>query len=181
MFAALSYTSTASLIKTLQSWFNVLGWPRSIRSDRGPQFRGEFSTLREKFGIKHDFASPYNPRSNGLAESGVKIVTNMLQKCMGEGKDIQRVLYEWRNMQKQHSYSPAQLMFGRSQQLLLPQPASAIQPIDYEQAAAKLDEKFHSTLAHYDRDKVQLSSLEPGEAVFVQCDKTKKWEKKGKV
>ena len=53
-------------------------------------------------------------------------------------------------------YSPAQLMFGRSQQLLLPQPASAFQPIDYEQAAAKLDDKFHSSLPHYDRDKVQL-------------------------
>ena len=72
-------------------------------------------------------------------------------------------------------------MFGRSQQLLLPQPASAFQPIDYEEAAAKLDEKFHSTLSHYDRDKVQLSSLVPGEAVYIQCDKSKKWEKKGKV
>ena len=70
----------------------------------------------------------------------------MLQKCMGEGKDFQRVLYEWRNMPKQHGYSLAQLMFGRSQQLLLPQPASAFQPIDYEPAAAKLDVKFHSSL-----------------------------------
>ena len=105
----------------------------------------------------------------------------MLQKCMGEGKDIQRVLYEWRNLPRQHGYSPAQLMFGRSQQLLLPQPASAFQPIDYSDAAAKLDKKFFSSLPHYDRDKVQLSSLYPGEAVFIQCEKTKKWEKKGKV
>ena len=65
-------------------------------------------------------------------------------------------------MPKQHGYSPAQLMFGRSQQLFLPQPASAFQPIDYEQAAAKLDEKFHSARAHYDRDKVQLFPLQPG-------------------
>ena len=72
-------------------------------------------------------------------------------------------------------------MFGRSQQLLLPQPASAFQPIDYEQAAAKLDEKFHSSLSHYDRDKVQLPPLQPGEAVFVQCGKTKRWEKKGEI
>ena len=58
---------------------------------------------------------------------------------------------------------------------------SAFQPIDYEQAAAKLDEKFHSSLSHYDRDKVQLPPLLPGEAVFVQCEKTKKWEKKGEI
>ena len=181
MFAALNSTSSANVIKTLQSWFNVLGWPRSIRSDGGSQFRGKFSSFCDNYGIKHELASPYNPQSNDLAESGVKIVKNMLQKCMGEGKDIQRVLYEWRNMPKQHGYSPAQLMFGRSQQLLLPQPASAFQPIDYEQAAAKLDEKFHSSLSHYDRDKVQLPPFLPGEAVFVQCDKTKKWEKKGEI
>ena len=159
MFAALSSTTSASVIKTLQSWFNVLGWPRSIRSDGGPQFRGEFSAFCERFGISHELASPYNPRSNGLAESGVKIVKNMLQKCMGEGRDVQRVLYEWRNMPKQHGYSPAQLMFGRSQQLLLPQRASAFQPIDYSDAAAKLDKKFFSSIPHYDRDKVCLGKL----------------------
>ena len=53
-------------------------------------------------------------------------------------------------------------MFGRSQQLLLPQPASAFQPIDYEQAAAKLDEKFHFSCTHYDRDKVQLFPFSQG-------------------
>ena len=95
----------------------------------------------------------------------MKIVKNMLHKCMGEGN--QRVLYEWRNMPKQQGYSPAQLMFGRSQQLLLPQPASAFQPIDYEEAATKLDEKFHSSLSHYDRDKVQLPPLLPGGAVCI--------------
>ena len=99
----------------------------------------------------------------------------------GGGERHPANFYDWRNMPKQHGYSPAQLMFGRSQQLLLPQPASAFQPIDYEQAAAKLDKKFHSTRAHYDREKVQLSPLKPGEAVFVQCDKTKKWEKKGEI
>ena len=105
MFAVLTSTTTTSIIKTLQSWFNVLGWPRTIQSYGGPQFRGEFSAFCKKFGIKHELASPYNPLSNGLAESGVKIVKNMLHKCMGEGKDIQRVLYEWRNMPKQHGYS----------------------------------------------------------------------------
>ena len=42
MFAALSSTSTASIIKTLQSWFNVLGWPRTIRSDVDHSFVENF-------------------------------------------------------------------------------------------------------------------------------------------
>ena len=53
--------------------------------------------------------------------------------------------------------------------------------IDYEEAAARLDKKFHSSLSHYDRDKVQLPPLLPGEAVFIQCEKPKKWEKTGRV
>ena len=59
MFEALSSTSSSAVIKTLQSWFNILGWPRSIRSDGGPQFRGEFSTFCENYGIKHELASPF--------------------------------------------------------------------------------------------------------------------------
>ena len=52
---------------------------------------------------------------------------------------MQRVLYEWRNLPKQHVCSPAQLLFGRSQHLLLPQPASAFPSIDMVEAAAAMD------------------------------------------
>ena len=41
-----------------------------------------------------------SPQANGLAESGVNIVKNLLLKCMNERGDMQRVLYEWRNMPK---------------------------------------------------------------------------------
>ena len=147
-----------------------MGWPRVIRLDSGPQCRGEFC---KNFRISHKLSSPYNPRANGLAESGVKIVKNMLHKCLGEGKDKQRVLYEWRNLPKQHGYSPAQLMFGRSQQLLLPQPAGAFSPIDMVDAAAAMDKKFETAAAHYDRDKVSLPAFWPCQRVLIQCDNSK--------
>ena len=94
---------------------------------------------------------------------------------------MQRVLYEWRNLPKQHGYSPAQLMFGRSQQLLLPQPAGAFSPIDMEEAAAAMDKKFESAATHYDRDKVSLPALRPGQHVWMQCDKSKKWDRQGEI
>ena len=84
LFSQLSSTSTAAVINTLKTWFNVLGWPRVIRSDCGHQFRGEFSEFCRNFRISHELSSPYNPRANGLAESKVKIVKNMLHKCLGE-------------------------------------------------------------------------------------------------
>ena len=152
-----------------------------IRSDGGPQFCGAFSEYCKNFRITHKLSSPYNPCANGLAESGVKIVKNILHKCLGEGKDMQRMLYEWRNLPKQHGLSPAQLMFGRSQQLLLPQPAGVFSPIDMEEAAAAMDKKFESAAAHYDRDKVSLPDFRPGQRVWMQCKKSRKWDRQGEV
>ena len=93
---------------------------------------------------------------------------------------MQRVLYEWRNLPKQHGYSPAQLMFGRSQQLL-PQPAGVYSPIDMVEAAAAMDKKLEAAAAHYDWDKVSLSALQPGQSVLIQCDKSKKWDRQGEI
>ena len=158
-----------------------LGWPRVIRSDGGPQFRGEFSEFCKNFRIVHELSSPYNPLANGLAKSGVKIVKDMLHKCLGEGRYMHRVLYEWRNLPKQHGYSPAQLLFGRSQELLLPQPAGALSPIDMVEAAEAMDRKFETAAVNYDRDKVSLPVLQPGQIVLVQCDQSKKWDRQVEI
>ena len=72
---------------------------------------------------------------------------------MGEGKDLHRTLYEWRNATRQPGYSPAQLMFGRSQNTPLPQPPKALSPIDLQQAARDKDKSFVDQAAAYDRDK----------------------------
>ena len=102
-------------------------------------------------GITHELSLPYNPRANGLAESVVKIVKNLLLKCMNEKRNIQRVLYEWRNMPKAHGFSPAQLLFGRSHDMLLPQPQAAFSPIDFGQAALARDQLFQSQAEHFNR------------------------------
>ena len=48
LYRKLQSTTSASIIKTLSDWFNLLGWPRSIGSDGGPQFRSEFSDFCTK-------------------------------------------------------------------------------------------------------------------------------------
>ena len=133
MYQKLTFTTTSAIIKVLTGWFNTLGWSNVIRSDGGPQFRSEFGKFCEGNSIVHELSSPYYPRSNRLAESGVKIVKTLLQKCLHERGDMQQVLYEWRNMPKTHGFSPAQLLFGRSQNMLLPQPQSAFSPIAFVQ------------------------------------------------
>ena len=181
LYQRMSSTTAASVIRVISGWFNTLGWPTVIRTDGGPQFRSEFTKFCESSGIKHELASPYNPRANGLAESGVKIVKDLLLKCMGENDDMQRVLYEWRNMPKSHGYSPAQLLFGRSQNMLLPQPAAAFLPIDFSEAAAARDQLFDSQAGRYNRDKVNLDQLSPGQLVRVQNENTGLWDITGTV
>ena len=91
MFPQLSSLTSQAIVGHLRDWFNLLGWPQTIRSDGGPQFLGDFVKFCANNGIKHELSAPYNPRSNGLSESGVKIVKSILVKCLG------RALYEWRN------------------------------------------------------------------------------------
>ena len=177
----LNSTTTLSILQTLSGWFNVLGWPRSIRSDGGPQFRGEFSSFCEKNNIKHELSAPYNPRSNGLAESAVKIVKNIFKKCSEENGDPERALYEWRNLPRDHGYSPAQLMFGQRQRVYLPMHDSAFSQIYFSQAAVQKDKKFSSQESTYNRGKMDLPMLAIGQVVRVQDERTGQWPTLAKV
>ena len=119
LYHQLRSLTSESVLRVLTNWFNLFGWPSSIRSDGGPQFRGEFSRFCSSHSIVHQVSAPYNPKSNGLAEAGVKSVKNILRKCSTSGSDAEHMLYEWRNVPRTDGFSPAQLMFGRAQRLSL--------------------------------------------------------------
>ena len=89
LFCELHSTTSKAICTALAQWFNVLGWPRHIRSDGGPQFRSEFTAFCSMNGIRHELAAPYNSRSNGLAESGVKICKLLLAKAAETREDPQ--------------------------------------------------------------------------------------------
>ena len=160
-------------------WLNTLGWPSLIQIDDGPQFQTEFFQFSEKNGITHELASPYNPRANGLTESGEKVVKYILLKCIGDKGDMRRVLHEWRNMPKAHGFSPAKLLFGRSQNMLLPLPAASFSSIDFKEAAVARDQLFSSQAGKYNKDKVNLEQLSPGQPIRVQNDNNGLWDLTG--
>ena len=115
VFKRLQSQTTKAITDILAGWFNILGWPSSVRTDGGPQFCGPFRDWCNANSITQELASPYNPKANGLAESAVKNVKLVLSKCGETGQDPQRALYEWRNLPRSNGYSPAQLLFGRRQ------------------------------------------------------------------
>ena len=102
--------------------FESFGFPLSIYSDNGPKFRGPFREFCDKFGIAHVTSSPYNPSSNGLAESAVKICKSLLRKLKTSGekhKTLSEILSTWRNIPRtEHcGLSPADMMFGFCQRI----------------------------------------------------------------
>ena len=73
-------TRTETIAKLLLRTFEDFGYPTSIQPDNGPQFREPFKVFCKAYGISHVPSSAYNPPSNGLAESAVKICKTLLQK-----------------------------------------------------------------------------------------------------
>ena len=108
------------MIDVLDGWFLDLGFPKTIRSDGGPQFRADFDTYCTNNNIKHETSSPYHPESNGLAEAAVKNMKRLIIKCRECKEDFHRALLEWKNTPNDTGYSPAQAFLGRRQRSALP-------------------------------------------------------------
>lgn len=54
-------------------------------TDNGPQFASrEFAEFAKQWEFLHVTSSPYHPKSNGKAESAVKVVKNLFKKAQKE-------------------------------------------------------------------------------------------------
>ena len=104
----------------LSTWFTEYGWPSTLRSDGGPQFRTEFSAFCSNNGITNELSSPYNPESNRLAEAAVKNIKTLITRCHKLDENLQLAIAAWRNMARADGVSTSQLFFERRQRQQLP-------------------------------------------------------------
>jgi hypothetical protein len=73
--------------KIYERIFLVHGWPRAIIHDQGTAFANKIlSFITKNLGIRNYQTAAMNPRSNGVAESRVKIVSIALSKLVNEKK-----------------------------------------------------------------------------------------------
>ncbi|TWW61296.1 hypothetical protein D4764_05G0013860 [Takifugu flavidus] len=130
----LQSTSSKTVISYLKTVFARHGVPCELFSDNGPQFSsGEFAVFAKEWGFKHTTPSPTYPKSNGLAESSVKTVKNLLKKSQ-TNDSFQKSLLIYRSTPLQNGLSPAQMLMGRRirsnlpvcEDLLTPKGASRI-------------------------------------------------------
>ena len=103
-----SQCNSAKTITVLKELFAEHGIPKEIRSDNEPQFASHlFAEFTKDWNIKHRTSSPRNPRSNGQAESAVKIVKGLLT-----GQDPYLALLAYRSTPvDSHLRSPAEMLY----------------------------------------------------------------------
>eukprot|EP00731_Ephydatia_muelleri_P007324 Em0003g1572a len=111
--------STAAVtIKALREIFCRFGLPRVIVSDNGPQFiASEFKDFCTANNITHIRATPYHPKTNGLAERAVRTFKERFSAAKMHRDDLdltlQRFLLSYRNTpHKSTGRSPAELLLG---------------------------------------------------------------------
>ena len=124
----LENTKACVVIRKLKAHFARYGLPSIVMSDNGPQFISEES---KNFAVNYDFehvtSSPHYPRSNGKAESAVKMAKRLLVKAVESGKDPYLAILDYRNTPMQESdFSPAQGCLGRRTRTLLPMLSSML-------------------------------------------------------
>ena len=107
----------------LRETFARFGLPRLVVSDNGSQLVSKsLLNFYKRNGIDHIATPPYNPRSNGAAESVVKTFKTRLSTALADPRNkeinfstlISRFLFTYRTTK--HSTTnetPAKLMFGR--------------------------------------------------------------------
>lgn len=110
-------TSTAT-IDRLREMFSRFGYPTTIVSDNGPQFKSaEFQTFVREIGARHVTTAPYHPSSNGLAERFVQSLKTAMKKDLSTGNlqaSLHSFLLAYRNTPHATTKeAPANLMFGR--------------------------------------------------------------------
>ena len=168
--ALLSNTTASIVIKHMKSIFARHGIPETLMSDNGTQYTSSlFKKFTEEWGFNHITSSPTYPQSNGLAERTVQTVKRLLKKALDGGEDPYLALLSYRNTATK-TYSPAELLMGRSLKTRLPVKSSTLKPvhISTEEAKAALEIHKEKQKCYYDRSAKDLTSLTAGDRIRVR-------------
>ena len=113
--------SASATISATKEAFSILGTPREIMSDNGPQFQREYNEFCEQWNICHTTSSPRYPKSYGFIERQIQYIKPIIKKCIASSGDLHLAMLNVRATPISSSLpSPAELMFGRKISTTLP-------------------------------------------------------------
>ena len=165
--------------------------PEVVYSDGGPQFirDGDFDVFCREWGIRHILSSPYMPRSNGIAENGVKEMKKLIRANLSSNGILNRSsamsgLQMYRNTPRSGSgESPAMLIFGHDIRDSLPCRREHLLPPLRFQAERRLFDIEQGKLPDAVKygPKRELPLIAPNTLVRIQNPTSKKWDSTGTV
>merc|ERR1711888_374310 len=170
-------THSQDIIKAMEDWFHAAGVPRCVRSDGGPQFRGEYANWLASLGILQETSSPYNSPSNGLSEKGVQDVKNMMKR-QGTRYDLSKLTADTNGMARSGmDESPADLFFNRTVRSAIP--GSGRRMLDLAKVKEKRKEEQKSIRRPLGRGRLSLDTFQEGDRIRIQDPRTNIWRTTG--
>ena len=170
-------TTSSHIVGILKKMCARYGIPAVLVSDGGPQFTSsQFKSFVKEWGINHRVSSPGHPQGNGKAEAAVKIVKTMLKKTSEDGKDPYLAMLELRNTPRQDSdASPAQLMFGRQLDSLIPSFSQWNGEL-HEKKIQEQKKRREAIEKCYNKNARDMITLNPQQHVYYQNPGRREWE-----
>ena len=110
-----------SICTALLNVFSKYGFPQTILSDNGSQFKGQMTqAIMKMLNIIQVHSTIYHPQSNGIVERFNKTIKNMLVKVTIDQEDkwheyLPLVLFAYNSSKHESTgFSPFELMFGQN-------------------------------------------------------------------
>ena len=172
-------TTSSTIIQFLKEQFSRHGIPDVLVSDNGSQLVShEFRRFAEEWEFKHVTSSPHHHKSNGKAESAVKVTKNLFKKALRDGRDPWLALLEYRNTPVETiGSSPAQRLVSRRTKTLMPTASTLLRPHVVEGVEKKIELRRQKAKSYHDRTAHPLPQLEVGQEVRVApLQKGKTWQ-----
>lgn len=166
--AKLDRATAIQVVTHCKSVFARHGIPEEVVTDNGSQFDSNvFRLFAQEFQFHHTRSSPYYPRGNGEAESGVKTVKRLLKK----ERDPYLALLAYRSTPLRNGYSPSELLMNRRLRTNVPSSREARQPAipNKQLLVAREEELRRKQKSNFDRRHRarDLSPTLPGDVVWL--------------
>ena len=161
-------TTSETVLQFLKEQFSRYGIPDCVVTDNASQLVShEFHNFSVDWESEHVTSSPLYPKSNGKAESSVKVAKKLFKKALKDGKDPWLALLDQRNTPTEGlGCSPAQRLMSRRTRGLLHTAKTLLKP-KVEGVKDKIKLRKQKSKLKHDRTAKLLPELEIGQDVTV--------------